>query len=478
MLDWRTPVWVCSNRCVDTWKARKRGGKSSIGAAAAGGAAAGFAAAGAKLAGGAVKGIGAAGKGMGWIIKWCFIIGIPLGIIGLLGLTIRSCATTGGDGVVTKTTTYLAAEPAEKMTLIVSDLLLPPDLTEQVNAQIALGKEKAKEPKKYKVEDIPTTRKDILNAADEKYKEIVEETYALFGAVKPSETTVSSAKAAAGFKTSDWANTEKVLAMAKNAGATTVMTVTLSSVNYNYSSYGRNENRYTISVFDVRTGTETDGYVESYSRSLRDNIKGGRESWYTGGVDGTIDVDRLYRSALVKDNLFGSGTWNFTLAKQSKLSYPHKKYAASPYGTQKWKEFTVTDKKAKKINQSLISSISFGNGSAQVAFADGTTKNASFTLAEELPQEILLKVKAAVADSHSNIRTTNLAADAATSQMIKAKMLHFYDGCFGKLTLTTDDGDTIFKNAPVYQNQNGEFALLAGYSGGQKGKAQFLCFEQ
>lgn len=457
---WNTRVF-CSEGCLNAYNGNY-GGASK-------GAATGFAAgAGAALGKGAVKGVGAVGKGIGWVIKWCFIVGLPLSLIVSLIFSIQECASTSSAGALSGVSEYIVEEPADRLVMLTSDMIISDEFLLQADEQAAIGSEKLNTLKRIKKEDVPATRTAVLNLVSQDYDELIDICKEELQARVVDVATIKKAKNEMNFSPSDWDDAQKVIALANSVKANMILIAKPSSVSFEYKDFVTGAWVSNLIDFDIQfLDTSSKQIVSGKSYANKVGIFGDK----TLGEEGFADADTMYLKTLAKDNLTDNGKWTVSEIKQSKFKYPNKKYPVCPFGTQKW---TVLEgKKASKVNKKGVTGLSFSSDSVQISFDDGSVKNGSYTLNFEAPKEKQIKVKAAVADEHSNTRTTG-----STDAYVKTKFLHFYDACFGTLSVKTEDGETIFKNAPVYQYKDGEFALLAGYTGGTKGKAQFIYFEK
>ncbi|MCR5723851.1 MAG: hypothetical protein K6G80_02040 [Treponema sp.] len=458
----KMPKYFCSEGCLNAYKGSFGGGRGFGGAAK--GAAAGFAAgAGAAVGKGAVKGIG-------WVIKWCFMIGLPLSLFMVMIFSIKECASTSSAGALTGVSEYIVEEPADKLVMITSDMLLSDDFLVQADEQASVGNEKLNTVKRINKADIPTNQTKVLSLVSKEYDDLVDICKEELQARVVDAATVKKAKSEMDFSLSDWDDAERVIALANSVKANVILIAKPTSVKFEYTDIIASASVDSKIEFDLQfldTSSKQIVSGKSGTYMYKSNIFGDKVL----SRKGFVDADAMYLKTLAKDILTDSGKWTISEVKQSKYKYPDKKYSVCPFGTQKW---TVLEgKKAAKVNKRAVAGLSFASDSVQITFADGSVKSGTYTLNFEAPQEKQIKVKASVANEHSNTRITGTADTFA-----ETRFLHFYDACFGTLSVKTEDGEAIFKNAPVYHYKDGEFALLAGYTGGTKGKAQFLYFEK
>lgn len=416
--------YFCNKSC---YKAFYDGGKS--GASGGSSSSASEKVTSAAAAAGATVAVGAA-KGMGQIIKWCCIIAIPLAVILLPFFVIKSFAFGNTYKGYDKNMAY---EPKAVTKIVYHDNF----------------DEKRQELKKgdYTVEDF---RAEVVKRLE--YKKDKDFDYV-------SQEVLNDAKKELGFKNADWKNEDKVKQLLKKVNATGVVYINATVKFKSGLLEAKNDSVYSYSFKDYVSGCDVSKEIGLYDISSK-----------------YIDMDAYRKASFVRKGLmtiFTGTAWNLNSGIETKIKYPNKKFAVSPYGADN--EKPLKEKVFNKLNAGVAGLKFEMDGTVIVKGSDGNEYKGTYEITPENPTiKVLPKRRESI---YSELQADYHIGDIDSHEYAKKADVFFTDGKVGVLTVKAGD-KVLFNKVPVYSYSSDEFAILAGWTNKKSGRAQFLIFEK
>lgn len=474
----------CCSGCRETYEEKKKrryeeqrnklkADRANKGAATAatGAAIAGVASAGAALGVAAVKGYAK-------LVKWIFIIGLPISLIMIAFFSIKEAASSKGAGGIAKTLEYVVPEPKLKTNVLYVDLIFTDETNEVIDEQVQLAKEQIS---KYKgideYEKFPKSRSFVQSQIKDYHTKFLNRFGSLDDITLIDGKTVNAGIAKINLKNNEWSNLDRVCELAKLIDADCILYAMPSSIGFTYANSAQGpyvEEKFVYGVTLVNPETQErqqeninfSGYHELDTLFSTDGASTGKS------IREYFDFNEYYNYALSKQKsriIENSGKWDLQTVKQSKVKYPNKKYPVCPYGTQKWK--FIDGKKRKNLTN--ISSMDFAADKVIVTYEDGTTKEGEYKYTKANPTTTSIKIKSKEVEKFKD----DYRLGQAEGTFVSSTPLYFYDAKIGELTVKVD-GKNIISKAPVFNNSEDEFVVLLKYTKDSSGNAVFMYFEK